>query len=391
MIAFSEGQTAPPRGFFDEEKLNYLAERARTVSNSIHAARFADVVWDLATSKNPEMARLAIRKYLDCANLYRANKWGTDFGDAIKRAAELANMIRDLDLLATVKRNVLSHIRDLDDARDYRFCSDLATALEKTPRMELTDAEWREVVDILDRAAAYYQEEHPEREDSLGPVDGPRELLVRSFVERKLSLAARTELIDADVERIAIARSYEREGDQKLSEDNPLAAVSFYLQAEQAYQQLGRREDQDKVRVKLRDAGVRSEEHMQIISASVSIDTSEIEEYIRPLLGHDLQDSLQQMAATTSVARLINQGLQDAKWGMTVNEPGELRLAHYPPNLVSAAYANIASLVATKAEFKECPGCGRIFRPKSGKQTFHDPQCATRTRQRKWKREKPNT
>jgi hypothetical protein len=41
----------------------------------------------------------------------------------------------------------------------------------------------------------------------------------------------------------------------------------------------------------------------------------------------------------------------------------------HPPNLVAAAYANIAVLLATKAEFKECPGCGRIFQPKSGRQT----------------------
>lgn len=94
-------------------------------------------------------------------------------------------------------------------------------------------------------------------------------------------------------------------------------------------------------------------------------------------------------AATTIIARLINQGLQDSRWGMVTGDVGELRLAHYPPNLVSAAFASLGSLVATKAEFKECPGCGRIFEPKSGKQKYHDPQCATRARQQKWKREKP--
>ena len=93
------------------------------------------------------------------------------------------------------------------------------------------------------------------------------------------------------------------------------------------------------------------------------------------------------MAATTIIGRLLNQGLQESRWGMTVGEPGEILLAHYPPNLVSAAHANLAMLVATKAEFKECPGCGRAFLPESGKQKYHDPQCATRSRQRKWKRQ----
>ena len=49
-----------------------------------------------------------MRKYLDCADLYRANGWDTNFGDAIKRAAELATMLRDQTLLSTVKDNVLT-------------------------------------------------------------------------------------------------------------------------------------------------------------------------------------------------------------------------------------------------------------------------------------------
>jgi hypothetical protein len=94
------------------------------------------------------------------------------------------------------------------------------------------------------------------------------------------------------------------------------------------------------------------------------------------------------MAATTIVARLINQGMQDTTWGMSVIKPGELRLTHYPPNLASAAYTNLGALISKRVEFKECLGCGRVFLPGSGKQKYHDKDCATRTRQRKWKRKK---
>jgi hypothetical protein len=73
------------------------------------------------------------------------------------------------------------------------------------------------------------------------------------------------------------------------------------------------------------------------------------------------------------------------EWRTEVKEPGDIRLAYSPLNLVSAAYADLAALVATKAEFKECPGCGRAFLPGSGKQKYHDPQYATRSRQRRWK------
>ena len=93
-------------------------------------------------------------------------------------------------------------------------------------------------------------------------------------------------------------------------------------------------------------------------------------------------------AATTIAAKLLNDGQRDGHWGLVTAGPGEVQLAYYPTNLVAASYANIGALVATKAEFRECPGCGRIFQPKSGKQKYHDPQCATKARQRKWKRER---
>jgi hypothetical protein len=75
---------------------------------------------------------------------------------------------------------------------------------------------------------------------------------------------------------------------------------------------------------------------------------------------------------------------------MVVNEPGEIRLAYYTLNLVSVAYVGLIALVATKAGFKGCPGCGRAFPPDSSKQKYHDPpQCATRAGQRRCKRSRP--
>jgi hypothetical protein len=99
-------------------------------------------------------------------------------------------------------------------------------------------------------------------------------------------------------------------------------------------------------------------------------------------------DEIYLAAATKIVAGMINRGLRNSKWGMASGGVGEIRLAHYPPDLVAAAYASLGGLIATRAEFKECPGCGRVFQPESGKQTYHDPQCATRSRQRRWKRGK---
>lgn len=65
--------------------------------------------------------------------------------------------------------------------------------------------------------------------------------------------------------------------------------------------------------------------------------------------------------------------------------PGRFMIAHHPSDLVSAAYAQLAVYVASQAELRECPGCGIIFRPESGKQKYHSKSCASTNRWRRWK------
>ena len=101
--AISEEQIAEVREFFDEKALSHLANKASTVSNPIHAARFADVAWDFAIRKDPEVAKLAIRKYMDCADLYCAIGWGPDFGAAMKRLALRAILSSKCSLLKEAK------------------------------------------------------------------------------------------------------------------------------------------------------------------------------------------------------------------------------------------------------------------------------------------------
>jgi hypothetical protein len=71
-------------------------------------------------------------------------------------------------------------------------------------------------------------------------------------------------------------------------------------------------------------------------------------------------------------------------------ELGAFVFTSEPPNLLAAAYADFATLVATRAELKECPGCGVVFHPKSGKQKYHDPTCANSARWRRWKEKQTN-
>jgi hypothetical protein len=64
---------------------------------------------------------------------------------------------------------------------------------------------------------------------------------------------------------------------------------------------------------------------------------------------------------------------------------GQLLLAYHPSDLHAAAYAELAMLIANRHELRKCTGCGRWFLPGSSKQKFHDQNCATNARQRRWR------
>lgn len=73
--------------------------------------------------------------------------------------------------------------------------------------------------------------------------------------------------------------------------------------------------------------------------------------------------------------------------GEKVGRPGDFRFGIDPPNLVGAAYHELALLIVTRVEFRECAGCGRLFRPDHGRQIYHEKSCSNRRRQHKRRHE----
>jgi hypothetical protein len=98
------------------------------------------------------------------------------------------------------------------------------------------------------------------------------------------------------------------------------------------------------------------------------------------LLAELINDQLRHCPTALAPAYSSEQGI----------ELGAFVFTSTPPDLLTAAYADFATLVATRAELKECPGCGVVFHPKSGKQKYHDPSCAGSARWRRWKEKQTN-
>ena len=98
-------------------------------------------------------------------------------------------------------------------------------------------------------------------------------------------------------------------------------------------------------------------------------------------------------AASIALAEWITEGMQDTRAGLASTVwldtqprgPTTFLLSQLPPNLLAAAYSQLAFLIAHKAPLATCPGCGRLFHPKSGKQRYCTSSCASTSRWRRWK------
>jgi hypothetical protein len=102
----------------------------------------------------------------------------------------------------------------------------------------------------------------------------------------------------------------------------------------------------------------------------------------------DLRDEV-----SLSLAEQISDKLQNCRMGLTSSVdldtdpkgPGIFLILSSPPDLLSAAYVHLAEFMVAKAPIEECPGCGRVFIPLSGKQKYCSKSCASTTRWHRWK------
>jgi hypothetical protein len=67
------------------------------------------------------------------------------------------------------------------------------------------------------------------------------------------------------------------------------------------------------------------------------------------------------------------------------NGPDTFLLSQNPPDLLAAAYVRFAQAIVHRAPIEECPGCGRRFIKRSGKQEYCTKSCASTSRWRRWK------
>lgn len=109
--------------------------------------------------------------------------------------------------------------------------------------------------------------------------------------------------------------------------------------------------------------------------------------------GHEPTDKERLEAVSVALAEWITEGMEGTRAGLASTcsldveprDPTTFLLLQRPTNLLTAAYSQFAFFIAHKAPILACPGCGRLFVPKSGKQKYCMPSCASTSRWRRWK------
>lgn len=104
-------------------------------------------------------------------------------------------------------------------------------------------------------------------------------------------------------------------------------------------------------------------------------------------------DQVLMNAASMRLAEAVTSKLEGTSIGVVSavltnlrpNDPDTFLLSQNPPTLLAAAYVHFAQAIVHRAPIKECPGCGRRFIPRSGKQKNCTKSCASTSRWRRWK------
>jgi hypothetical protein len=117
-------------------------------------------------------------------------------------------------------------------------------------------------------------------------------------------------------------------------------------------------------------------------------------------LEEPLQSDWQRLALTSMwIADIVNQGLRGSQHLMTaacgladpeihrkpLGDPGVFLSDVRAETLEAAAYIHLSDLMTGNVKLAECPGCGRPFSPRSGKQKYCTESCASTTRWRRYK------
>jgi len=265
--------------------LTHWAHRAKSLTNPILKARYADLVWDMANPigrvrRDPDMARLAIDSYLDsCGRRDELH----DRLEAALRAFDLARLIHDDDRVTRSRNMLIALHREAMSGN----VGDIWLAFDRLigdQRSGLTDEQRDELVLDLEKHVTKCA-------DTAGQAFDPHSC--RDSAARLIRHYARLGRND-EVKRLhaVTAKAFEH----FASMASPMLAAAVLQTAVDEYRNAGLSEDSQRIRMVMQQKIGESRSEMKSISHEVKIKKDDMEAFLKSVVLDDLRETFVRLA-----------------------------------------------------------------------------------------------
>jgi len=249
---------------FNEVELSFIANVMNDVKEPMIQARFADLLWLLATPKKVDFVRIAIQAYISLP--INSSNWQVDTDNCWERAIRLARQINDKKAIEQIELSLLTAFRlEYSDTPFMKLWIG-----ELIERSGLCKNEYVELGDSIFNTAKIFHDQGTYRES-------------RSYLELATTLFQINRDEDNCLAALLLnAECHELEGDTKSGDNigSQMVANTFYENALQAYRRIPVKhriklkvdDKLRKIRDKITEAGVRTLDEMgQVKSPGMDI------------------------------------------------------------------------------------------------------------------------
>lgn len=274
---------APEWTNMESARIDFYAQRALSAANPIIVSRYADIVWE--KRKEHKFARLAGDSYVQAAAIYKERGWYLQMAGTLVRAAELALVLRDRDLLRERLTTLQQYLGWIDATQNYECGLQLVDALAEIPKRWISHDLLKSAEQFALKAAGHYR--------SLGGDDLFSE---RDFLElvRKIRIRIGDSSGASEAARM-IAESFEKNA--KFREgDSPIEASGLYNRALQLYGGLADRRKVQELLLKIRDCNARALKEFAVIRSEIKVSSEEIEKLIDQYTSASLDENLRRLS-----------------------------------------------------------------------------------------------
>lgn len=280
-----DGKTveSPSIQLVDENTIAYWDQRSKSTNNPLLQARYAGLVWDLsepATGKKPHYSA-AIRCCEALLKIAEENshKYDVNVIQKLERAISLATSLKDQQLIERAKQAILNYESVVaDDSKPdlWGFCFDLLVGNKK---VNLSDEEEREIIDILEARLQRLKEADP------WACEHAAERLARYY---------RAKGQEEDCSRVIkiLGSTFENAANNAA----PLVASSWLEHMHHVYVQFNLIADAERVARTIRELGPKVRDDMKAISHEMEIPREKFDAYVEQMVDGDLEQALARIA-----------------------------------------------------------------------------------------------